>query len=123
MPAQPSQLFSTLSNLISQLNTPASSAIGKANLTHGLDVASGNLSNALDSVLGIRASLGSRLNEIDALDANGTDKNLQYTQALSQIQDVDYVKAISDLNQQQLTLQAAQQSFVKLTSLSLFSLL
>jgi flagellar hook-associated protein 3 FlgL len=123
-PARTQDLFSTLSNLIAQLNTPAgTSATGKANLTHGLDVASGNLSNALDSVLGIRASVGSRLNEIDALDSNGSDTNLQYTEALSQIQDVDYVKAISTLNAQQLTLQAAQQSFVKLTGLSLFSLL
>lgn len=123
-PSRTQDLFSTLSNLIGLLNTPTGvSATGKANLTHGLEVASGNLSNALDSVLSIRASVGSRLNEIDALDTNGSDKNLQYTEQLSQIQDVDYVKAISDLNAQQLTLQAAQQSFVKLTSLSLFSLL
>jgi flagellar hook-associated protein 3 FlgL len=123
-PARTQDLFSTLSNLIAQLNTPTgASAAGKANLTHGLEVASGNLSNALDSVLGIRASVGSRLNEIDALDSNGSDNNLQYSEALSQIQEVDYVKAISTLNAQQLTLQAAQQSFVKLTGLSLFSLL
>jgi len=40
---------------------------------------------------------------------------------LSDIQDLDYVKALTSLSQQQTTLQAAQQSFVKTAGLSLFN--
>ncbi|MDO8701822.1 MAG: flagellin, partial [Undibacterium sp.] len=46
---------------------------------------------------------------------------LSYKQQLSDLQDLDYAKAITELNQQQVTLQAAQQSFVKTSSLSLFN--
>ena len=49
--------------------------------------------------------------------------SLQYSKTLSGLQDLDYAKAISDLNLQQVYLQAAQQSFIKVTSLNLFSML
>ena len=44
----------------------------------------------------------------------------QIQQNLSDLQDVDYAKAISDLNQQQVFLEAAQKSYVTVTGLSLF---
>ena len=47
--------------------------------------------------------------------------HLQYDQTLSGLQDLDYAKAIIDLTQQQLGLQAAQKSFVKIQGLSLFN--
>ncbi|MBI1773596.1 MAG: flagellar hook-associated protein 3, partial [Burkholderiales bacterium] len=43
-----------------------------------------------------------------------------FKQDLSALLDLDYAKAITELNQQQTTLQAAQQSFVKTSGLSLF---
>jgi flagellar hook-associated protein 3 FlgL len=67
--------------------------------------------------------VGSRLNELDNL-KNGNDSlALQYSQSLSQLQDLDYAKAASDFAQQQVTLQAAQQTFVKVSGLSLFNYL
>ncbi|MDP1634649.1 MAG: flagellin, partial [Gallionellaceae bacterium] len=80
-----------------------------------------NLDNALDNVLNVRATLGLRLGEIDALQVAGENLGLQFKQTLSQLQDTDYNKAISDLTQQQATLQAAQQSFTKVSGLSLFN--
>jgi flagellar hook-associated protein 3 FlgL len=65
--------------------------------------------------------LGLRLNEIDALQSSGEDLGLQFKQTLSGLQDVDYNKAVSDLTQQQMSLQAAQKSFLKIADLSLFS--
>ncbi len=122
-PSRSQSLFTTINDLIKVLETPAAGAVGKANLTQGLAAANGNLDNALDSVLSVRASIGSRLKEIDSLDNAGADRDIQYAQALSQLQDVDYVKAISELNKQQMTLEAAQKSFVKISGLSLFNLL
>ena len=70
-----------------------------------------------------RATTGARLRELDALQSTGEDLGLQYKQTLSKIQDTDFLQAISTLNQQQLTLQAAQQSFAKISQLSLFDFL
>ncbi|MDO9206604.1 MAG: flagellar hook-associated protein 3, partial [Methylotenera sp.] len=68
----------------------------------------------------VRASIGSKLNEIDGLDISGSDRALQYSKALSDLQDTDYASALSDLAKQQTIMEAAQKSFVQVTSLSLF---
>ena len=111
-------VFKTLTDLITQLATP-----GTAGLDTALASAKGNLDLALNNVLTVRASVGTRLQELDALDNAGTDRNLQYSQELSQLQDLDYTQALTKLTQQQTTLEAAQQSFVKIASLSLFNYL
>lgn len=116
-------MFKTLSDLIGILEAPAATPIEKANLNHGLSIANANLDKALDNVLTVRASVGSRLKEIELLNTLGEDVDLQYTTMLSQLQDVDYVKAITTLSQQKTTLEAAQQTFVKVSGLSLFNYL
>jgi len=112
-------VFKTISDLINALNAP----VAGANLSNSLLRGINNLDNALSNVLNTRASLGLRLNEIDSLQLAGEDLGLQFKQTLSQLQDVDYNKAISDLTQQQMTLQAAQQSFAKVAGLSMFDYL
>jgi len=118
-PSSNESVFKTISNLIATLNEPV---VG-SNLTNGLNRGINNLDNALGNVLTVRATLGLRLNEIDALQTTGEDMGLQLKQTLSQLQDVDYNKAISDLTQQQVTLQAAQKSFTQVANLSLFTYL
>ena len=49
--------------------------------------------------------------------------NLQLKETLSELQDLDYAEAISRLNIQMLALQAAQQTFAKTQSMSLFNYL
>ena len=51
----------------------------------------------------------------------GDNLGLNYKQTLSNLQDTDYNKAATDLAQQQLSLQAAQKSFVQVSNLSLFT--
>ena len=116
-------IFKTIGDLITALQTPANTAQAKAELTHSLSIANGNIDNALDNVLTVRASIGSRLKELDAMDSAGDDRNFQYAQALQQVQDVDYNKAISDFTQQNTALEAAQKTFVKVSGMSLFSML
>lgn len=111
-------MFATLNDLIVQLETP-----GTVGLAAALATANGNLDLALDNVLTVRASVGSRLQEIEALDNAGEDRNQQYSQILSDLQDLDYTEALTQLSQRQLTLEAAQRSFVNVSSLSLFKFL
>lgn len=65
--------------------------------------------------------MGTRLNELDALQNAGESMGVQYKETLSQLQDVDFNKAISDLNQQKTSLEAAQKSFMAVSGLSLFN--
>ncbi|MDO9007183.1 MAG: flagellar hook-associated protein 3, partial [Thiobacillus sp.] len=51
----------------------------------------------------------------------GSDRALQYSQLLSELQDLDYTQAIKQLSQQQVMLEAAQKSFAKTSGLSLFN--
>lgn len=116
-------VFKTLTDLITLLQTPVTTPAGSTALTDGLTTANGNIDQSLNNVLTVRASVGSRLRELDSLGSAGSSRDIQYSQTLSQLQDVDYAKAISQLTQQQTTLQAAQQSFVKIAGLSLFNYL
>jgi flagellar hook-associated protein 3 FlgL len=65
--------------------------------------------------------VGARMKELDNLDSTGDDLNIQYQTTLSNLQDLDMVKAISLFAQQQQTLQAAQMSFKTMSGLSLFN--
>ncbi|TCS39172.1 flagellar hook-associated protein 3 FlgL [Paucimonas lemoignei] len=120
-PSVNQSLFTTLQNLIGALEASGTGEAGQARLNNQLTIAHGNLDNALNSVLTVRANIGTRLKEIDSMDNSGSDMDLQYAETLSNLQDLDYAKAISSLVQQQTTLQAAQQSFVKMSGLSLFN--
>ncbi|TAN85487.1 MAG: flagellar hook-associated protein 3 [Gallionella sp.] len=125
LPSSNESVFKTVSDLIAALNTPlaSSAAGGMTRLTNSLNRGLNNMDNALNNILSNRSTLGVRLNEVDALQATGDDLGLQYKQSLSQLQDVDYNQALSDLVQQQANLQAAQQTFSKIAGLSLFDYL
>lgn len=118
-PSTNESLFATISDLINALNSPVVGANLTNSLSHGLN----NLDKALNNVLTVQATMGLRLNELDALQIVGDDMSLQFKQTLSKLQDTDYNKAASDLARQTMGLQAAQQTFVKVAGLSLFDYL
>ena len=71
----------------------------------------------------VRASQGSRMNELDSLTSAGQAMDTQYQSSISDLVDVDYYSAISQLSKQSVQLEAAQKAFVQITSLGLFKLL
>ncbi|MEJ2378305.1 MAG: flagellar hook-associated protein FlgL, partial [Pseudolabrys sp.] len=112
VPGGSGSVFSMLNKLASDMesNSPDPSSITD------MDAAINNLSS-------VRAAVGARLNAID-LQKNANDSVvLQYQTTRSNIQDLDYASAISQLNLQMTGLQAAQQSYVKVQGLSLFNYL
>lgn len=122
-PSRNEGLFKTLADLIAAIKAenPAGAAASSAQLTSHLSKAISGIDRGLDRVLTVRASLGTRLNELDSLQATGEDLGLQYKQNLATLQDLDYNKAISDLNRQTTSLQAAQKSFKQVADLSMFN--
>ena len=115
-------VFATLGNLINALESPVGTGSnGNTALHNTLGSVINNLGQATDNILRVRAEIGTRLGEADTLNGVSQDMNLQYSDTLSRLQDVDYTKAITDMTQQQTQLQAAQKSFVEVSKLSLFS--
>ncbi len=82
-----------------------------------------NLDSALERIDSVRASVGARLNAIDQQYQVNESFVTEMQGTLSQVQDLDYAKAISRFNLQQVGLQAAQQAFIKVQNLSLFNFL
>ncbi|MEB0138778.1 MULTISPECIES: flagellar hook-associated protein FlgL [unclassified Undibacterium] len=114
-------IFETLTDAINALKTPVLDSTGRGNLNKVLMQANNNLDASINNVLVARAQGGSSMKEISTLDDAGATTDLAYKASLSSIQDIDYAKTITQLTMQQTTLQAAQQSFVKISSLSLFN--
>ena len=116
-------VFATLNALSAALRSAGTGAVEHAKLTNSLNTAHANLQNALDRVLAVTTSVGARLRETDAVDSSNQDLDLNYDTRLSDLRDLDYASALSDLSFQQLQLEAAQKSFAAISGLSLFSLL
>ena len=73
---------------------------------------------------GINAkSKGNVIAPQQVLHTAGEDMSLQYQMSLSALQDLDYTKAITEMSQKTLQLEAAQLSFKQTSQLSLFSIL
>lgn len=114
-------VFKTLTDLVNLLNTPADTPAAKAALTAGLKTAADGVAGSLDSVILARTTIGSNLKSLDALDEAGATKDFNFTKSISDLQDLDYNTAVTQLTAQKTMLEAAQASFVKISGLSLFS--
>jgi len=114
-------VFTTLHNLITALETAQRTTTGNARLANDLNTALSNLDRGIDNVLRVRSAAGIRLRETDDTQASQRDLVVQYADTLSELRDLDYAKAISDLARQQLTYEAAQKSFARVQGLSLFN--
>ena len=117
-------VFDTLGRLITSLETGAPpGTTGNTHLSNELAVVLAGVGQIEDNFLRGRAVIGSRMAEIDDLDAVGDNLELKYAETLSSLQDLDYAEAITRLTRQQTELQAAQQSFARVSQLSLFDYL
>ena len=82
-----------------------------------------DLDTALEQLSTVRTSIGTRMNWIDDQAALNENFNLSLQRTVSSIEDLDVAEAITQLNLQMVSLQAAQQTFVKTQNLSIFNYL
>jgi len=80
-----------------------------------------SLDNVMASITQTTAHIGSRLNSIENVQQSNEEIKLISQNTLSKVQDLDYTEAISLLTQSSFVLQAAQQSYVAISNLSLFN--
>lgn len=116
-------IFSTLDKLIATLQRPASTAAGKAQMSTAIGGALQQLDQADTHIENVRAGVGARLSLLDDASSTRDATNVDLQSTLSNLQDLDYASALTKLQQQLVGLQAAQQSYSKISQLSLFSYL
>ncbi len=116
-------LFATLDRLTSTLNGTTTTSAQRAQYSTQMGSLLAQLSQGIDHLQNMRADVGARLSAIDSAGSQREDQKLQLNSALSDLRDLDYAEAVSRMNQQLVGLQAAQQSYAKISQLSLFNYL
>lgn len=116
-------VLETISILRKTLEAPGDSTEAKLHRRDVLAVTLDNLDNAANSVLQVQTTIGARMNVIDSTQVQNDELSLINSTVTSELEDLDYAEALSRLSLQTVVLQAAQQSFVKVSGLSLFNLL
>ncbi|HEX7036416.1 MAG TPA: flagellar hook-associated protein FlgL [Pseudomonadales bacterium] len=79
------------------------------------------LDNAMNRVLEAQVELGGRLNTLETTREMHSDLELQTQEILSDVRDLDVAEAVSRLAFQSFVLEAVQQSYVRVSRLSLFN--
>ncbi|CAN7310931.1 MULTISPECIES: flagellar hook-associated protein FlgL [unclassified Variovorax] len=118
-------VFAAIGDLVASLKKPLAGggAAAQAELLNALSTANVKITNAHDNVLTIRSSVGSRMNELDALNASGSSRGLIDKSYLSELEDLDMASAISEYLQRETALKASQETFARLHSIALFNYL
>ena len=122
--------FETLSVLSAGLRGNATAA--HTSLTHdgtavtqddAISIAMEALDNNLEDVRSVRTDLGVRMNWVDDQQSLNDNFNFRLKETLSGLEDLDYTKAIAEMNLHMISLQAAQQTYTKTSELSIFNYL
>ncbi len=122
-PAGLADVFATLDSLVGVLESTPGTIAARAQFSSQMNGIIQQLGQASDHLLNVRADVGSRLSRLDAAGVTREDLDLQLNTELSAVRDVDYSTAITRMNAQMVTLQAAQQSYTRIAGLSLFDYL
>ncbi|MCP4598322.1 flagellar hook-associated protein FlgL [Neptuniibacter sp.] len=98
-----------------------STQAGRNDFSEKMDLILENLSGIEEKNIGVRTSIGGRLNALEQQELVNSDYKLFTEEALSSFEDLDYNEAISRFELQQTVLQASYASFAKVQDLSLFN--
>ncbi|MGN6740815.1 flagellar hook-associated protein FlgL [Dyella sp.] len=110
-------VFTTFNNMITALQSGGSSAQMTNTLNRQLEA----LDSAQAEVTRAEVDIGGRTNALAAQRAAYQDLGVTYQSTLSDTRDVDVYQAISSLSIQSTALQASQQVFAQVKSMSLFN--
>ncbi|WP_413505311.1 flagellar hook-associated protein FlgL [Photobacterium phosphoreum] len=116
-PAQTINIFDSIQDAIDNAERPTSSPAAEANLQRVID----DLDSGFVHMNQQRSEVGTIMQQVDRQLEQHLDFELTLNQAQSGLEDLDYSKAIMDMNQQMMALQASQQAFGQTKQLSLFN--
>jgi flagellar hook-associated protein 3 FlgL len=114
-------VFANINAMIAALQQPVTNnAAASANLQNAMNTGLSQLANTLNNVTAVRASVGGREQEVQALQTVTQTNSLQTQSNLADLTQTDMVATISKYTLQQAALQASQQAFVQIQNMSLF---
>lgn len=116
--ASQQDLFATVQSVIDAAGTTGASARHNAIFNNLQD-----LDQAINHVLDVRAGVGARLNTLSDASASNSAVSEQLQQSLAGVRDTNVAETVSRMQQLLTSLQAAQQTFIKVQGLSLFDYL
>lgn len=122
-PSVGKSIFSSLQDFIGSLQTDVTTDSDKALALNNVTIGLMGIDQAMEKLSAVRTGIGARFNAVENAEALNADFKLSSESFISLIEDLDYAEAISNLDRQTLSLQASQQSFLRIQNLSLFSLL
>lgn len=109
-------VFDAIQNMVDFLNTSGASA-SSTTYTQALS----DINAAMDSVSQAQTKVGANLSSLESLANVSADRKLQYDAQLSNLEDLDYAAAITEVSQKKIQLEAAQATFSTTAKLSLFN--
>jgi len=114
-----SNMFKSFDDIIAALNVEtAGNPTAAATLRNAITTAIQRFDAHYDNVLTVQSSVGARLAEVDAIDVNGASLQLGYTQQLTQLEDLNYYEATTQLQLRTAALEAAALAFRKIQTAS-----
>lgn len=116
-PPQKKSLVETLNDFYIALSDET---ISDGNYQDALSDALVGVDNGLLAVANATSAIGGRINSASSVFESNLDLEITNKTARSNIEDVDYAEAVSELSKQETALQAAQATFAKVTGMSLF---
>ena len=122
-PSSRQDLFTTIQQTISALKTNVVTQADQTLLNNQIKNSLDNIDQAMENIGIVHAEVGTRLNVLETQNLINNDFILTSKITLSKVRDLDIAEAITDLNIRQISLEAAQASFVRIQNLSLFNFL
>jgi len=121
IPGQHKQgVLDTIQQLRSALENNTDSPEGKRATRDAVAAALTNIDHAMVNIDSTRGDIGARMNVIETTLNNNEEVALVNKSVQAELREIDYPEAISRLAFQSVVLEAAQQSFVKISQLNLF---
>jgi flagellar hook-associated protein 3 FlgL len=119
-PSSNQSLFTTVQNLITAIQAGASGTSGQTGKSNSIAAALNNIDQAISHTSTIQASVGGRQNTITTQQSVAVSQQTQLQQSISSLQGLDYARAITSLDSQNMTLSAAMQAYTRTQGLTLF---
>ncbi len=122
-PSTTQDMFSTVKNLVTALETTLSSTAGHSDLLNMINPALSEIDIAFDNVTRVRTNVGAKLKTIDDQKSVNETFKIEMAATLSSVRDLDIAEAAVELQSRLISLQAAQTTFSRIQGLSLFNAL
>lgn len=122
-PSRYQDVFATVQNLVEIARRDPADAASRAVYHSDINGALASIDRAMEHIATTRTRVGARLSALDDQATLNADSKLSLQTTLSDVRDVDLVEAASRMELQRVSLQAAQQAFLRVQNLSLFRLL